>query len=37
MVANFLLKQILKHGTKKGTKKVKDLQKKDRILIFYKL
>jgi hypothetical protein len=24
MVANFLLKQILKHGTKKGTKKVKD-------------
>ena len=23
MVANFLLKQILKHGTKKGTKKVK--------------
>ena len=24
MVANFLLKQILKHGVKKGTKKVKD-------------
>ena len=23
MVANFFLKQILKHGTKKGTKKVK--------------
>ena len=24
MVANFFLKQILKHGTKKGTKKIKD-------------
>ena len=24
MVANFVLKQILKHGRKKGTKKVKD-------------
>jgi hypothetical protein len=24
MVANFLVKQILKHGRKKGTKKVKD-------------
>ena len=24
MVANFLVKQILKHGRKKGTKKIKD-------------